>query len=368
MKSRRYVNKNTLFVFVIIICITVFLKLFLYKLMPLKYFYDSLHILGTMNGTAHADGSYLYVANIFNKINIFKFSTMEQWSWFITIIFFPIIIYIIDGRKKYSIYQYIFISANIILLDIYVLGLSKDIIQFIYFLVIYIILSKNWKNTTKLILSCMVLLYEALNFRIYYAIMAMIMVTIYYIYIMFIKNKEINKRTGFKIISLSLLFFFIEVFIVQLISTDNYISILHARSNVNLQREHVTDTVTMIKDWLGINTNYFKFIGNYIINVFRIMIPIELLFKGVKYIPFIVYQIFITLQIVKSCKKMNDKNILWIITTIAFLMVSIIFEPDFGSFIRHESALSLILLQLTNINYEKGENELDKNIANRYVK
>ena len=32
------------------------------------------------------------------------------------------------------------------------------------------------------------------------------------------------------------------------------------------------------------------------------------------------------------------------------MMISIIFEPDFGSFIRHESALTLLLLEMNVIN------------------
>jgi hypothetical protein len=156
--------------------------------------------------------------------------------------------------------------------------------------------------------------------------------------------------------------FFAEVFILQFISRDNYISILYARLEINIQREAIVDASTMINDLLGPNTNYIMFIGNYIINIFRVMVPVELLLKSIKYIPFIVYQIFITYQIIKSCTKINDNSILWIITTISFMMISVIFEPDFGSFIRHESALILILLELTNINYDKMEmNNNEKN-------
>jgi hypothetical protein len=362
MRKRKNINKDLLLAIVIVIFVTIFLKAFLYDLLPPKYFYDSKHILGAMNGTATADKSYVFVANIFRFINIFNFSSISQWGWLMSLIFIPILIFVITRRRQYSLVQYIFILSSVVLLDIYVFGLTKDIIQFLFFLLLYIVLKTKMKNITKLILCCLILLYEALNFRVYYAIMAMIMINIFIIYIFFIKNKKLNKQIVFKIIILSLIMFFAEVFILQFISRDNYISILYARLEINIQREAIVDASTMINDLLGPNTNYIMFIGNYIINIFRLMVPVELLLKSIKYIPFIVYQIFITYQIIKSFTKINDNSILWIITTISFMMISVIFEPDFGSFIRHESALILILLELTNINYDKMEmNNNEKN-------
>nr|WP_288305904.1 hypothetical protein [uncultured Romboutsia sp.] len=106
----------------------------------------------------------------------------------------------------------------------------------------------------------------------------------------------------------------------------------------------------MINDIFGENTNYFKFIFNYIINAFRMMFPIELITKGIKYIPFIIYQLFITTNILNLGKKLSRNNILIFATIVSFMMISIIFEPDFGSFIRHESALTLLLLEMNVIN------------------
>lgn len=350
------VSKNLFCVLIFVIIETIFLKVFMYNILPDKYFFDALHILGVMNETAYTDPSYTYTANLFNKINIFGFSNIQQWGFLIALVFMPFLVFIIAKKKAYNLWQYIFIVASFTLLDIYVLGLSKDIIQFVYFFIIYLILSsKKMGNVKKIILSCLVLLYEAMNFRVYYAIMAMLIVSIYVIYEMFKKNKKCNKIKFKKIIILALCVFFAEVFVVQIVSAENYTAILHARSSVNMWRENDTAANTIINDVLGLNTNYFKFMGNYIINTIRLMFPIELFTKGPVQILFCIYQVFITMNIIGSCKRMNESNCLWVITIISFFMVSIIFEPDFGSFVRHESALILIILEITGINYSKNK-------------
>lgn len=347
-------NKKTFGYCSLIFIISIIIKLLQYKILPSKYFYDSTHILSLMNGNYIADKSYNFTAKLFDTINLFNFNSLQEWSIILSLIFTIIIFMIIIQKKEYNLKQYIFIYSSIVLLNIYVFNLSKDIIQFTFFLIIYlIILNKKLSNQTKLILTSIVLLYETLNFRIYYAIMIMIMWTIYIIYIKLIKDKKLKKETILKILLLSITIFFLEVFIVHLISPDNYNSILNARNIVNIGRDSSIDAVTIIKDLLGENSNYLIFIGNYLINTIRILFPIELLFKGIKYIPFIVYQLFITYSLFKTSKKINNNNILTIITVISFIMISIIFEPDFGSFIRHESALILFLIEISLIGDSK---------------
>lgn len=341
------IKKNFLLLIFFMAIETIFLKTFMYDLLPNKYFLDAGHILGVMNGIAGTDKSYSYVASIFNMINVFGFTNIQQWGYLIAMIFVPILIKCISKYRNYNQVELIFIFAAFTLLNIYVFGISKDIIQFVYFLFIFIILSnKKLKNVSKIILICLVLLLEAYFFRIYYAIMAMLIVTIYFIYINFINEKKVDKKQFVKIIILSFSLFFLEIYVVQLLSYDNYDAILNARYSVNIWRVNDANAATIINDLLGQNTNYLKFIGNYVINFIRLLFPFELIFKGIKQIIFAIYQIFITTMLIKSCKKINYNNCLWIITLLSFIMISTIFEPDFGSFVRHETAAILIVLEV----------------------
>ncbi len=351
-KSKKlFINKRIFCLILIIILETFLVKAFQFKILPEKYFYDSTRILALSRGlTTITDKSYSFAGNFFRVINIFGFTTLMQWSYFLSFVSIILIIFVLAKNRKISLKNFIFVIASVVLLNIYVFNISKDIIQFLFFYLIFIVLSnKKISNKRKLSLSFLILLIEAIGFRIYYLIMAMLMVTIYCIYIKKIKNKKINKKTIEKILLIALILFFTEIFVVQLVSTNNYNSIINARYIANINRESSPDSVTIINDLLGRNTNFIKFILNYLINFVRMLFPIELITKGVKYIPFIFYQLFITFTLFKTSTKLNDKNIMWLITFVSFIMISVIFEPDFGSFIRHESALFLIMFEMNKI-------------------
>jgi hypothetical protein len=346
-------SKKTIFFLLQIFSLAILTKYLQYKVLPEKYFYDSKFILSLMDGNYIADKTYNMTAYIFDKINIFHFYKLEQWSIFFAIIFNVIIFVILFKRKKnYTFSQFIFIYASTVLLNIYVFNLGKDIIQFCVFLLIYMILiNTKIKNKKKLIFILAILIIEALTYRVYYGIMAIILLTIYLIYVIFIKNKKLNNNNNnyaFKIILLCFIFFLMEVFFISIVSKKNYTSIVYARSSVNVYRDFDTDAVTIIKEPLGENDTFIKFVGNYCINSIRMAFPLELLSKGVKYIPFVFYQIYIIYIFIRELKKINDRNILLISTFLSYFMISVIFEPDFGSFIRHESAMILILIELSN--------------------
>ena len=362
------ISKNLFLVLLILIIETFVLKITIYHFLPQKYFYDANHILEVMRGSKLTDVSYSYVAGIFNTVNIFNFTTIFQWGALIALIITPIILIILTKNKKYSLSQYFFIISSFTLLNIYVFGISKDIVQFVYFLIIYLVLSNNkLSNIKKITIISGVLLFEAISFRIYYALMAMLIVTIYFIYKKFIYNKKISKKQFIKIISLSLAAFFLEIFIVQILSTQNYNSIINARLSVNIQRIGSVDASTIVNDPLGPNNNFFIFIGNYLINAIRFLFPIELLTKGPLQMVFCLYQIYISVSLIRSCNKINNRNCLWIFTVISFLMISFIFEPDFGSFVRHESALFLIIIEITNLSICRKEAKAIYGISDKYI-
>lgn len=359
--SKKFYKKNLEWL-LLIFPIAIIVKIAQQIILPDKYFYDSQKILMIMNGSISADKSYLVTADLFNFINIFKFDSLIEWSILLAFIFNIIVFYILLTRhKKYTFTQYVFIYASIVLLNIYVFNLSKDIIQFIVFFIISnIIVNRKMSNFSKIITIALIMVIEALTYRIYYGIMAMILFSIYGIYLVFIKNKVVNKKNILKIIIISILLFFLELFIISLVSQNSYNSIVNARNSVNQYREDGTDANTMITEILGENTNFVKFVGNYIINFFRMMFPIELLFKGIKYIPFILYQIYISYIFLKNAKKISTNNIVILATYLSFFMVSAIFEPDFGSFIRHETTAILIIIEMANYKDEVKEEKNEK--------
>lgn len=356
MKEKKY-NKYHFFLCLLIIPLSLLIHFVKYLILPAKYFYDSNKILALVLGyNIPSDKAFDFVSNIFKRINIFHFSTIQQWSLIITIFFSLIIFFLLLKDKGKGISSYIYIYASVVLLNIYVFNLSKDIIQFVFALILFFILEKiNTSNFKKMIIMSFVLLFETLYFRTYYGIMLIIMWDFYIVYYIFSKKLIIDKNKFFKILVISFFALILQIYLIKIIFPSIYQIIISARNTANIRRENSPDAVTIINDLLDVKTNYFLFIGNYLINTIRLAIPIELTFKGIKYIPFILYQVFITYNIFKLNKKINDENILYILTLISFIMISIIFEPDFGSFVRHESAYFIFLIKIIWINNKETD-------------
>ena len=137
---------------------------------------------------------------------------------------------------------------------------------------------------------------------------------------------------------------------------ENYNTILNARNSANLSRIMDIDAKTIIINIFP-NSNIIFFFINTLISVARILIPVELLFKGFNYIPFIIFQLYFTFQLitfVTNNKRLDNHDTqrlsILVHVVISFIIVAAIFEPDFGSLIKHESALIIFVLPIIESN------------------
>lgn len=346
------IKRNNVPIAFAIVLEAIILKFFQFAFLPEKYFFDSNHILNEMHALSHgitkSDTTYIFTAKFFNYINILGLNTLLSWSICITVIFTLILVlYVLLRKKTFSKHELLFLFMNVGLLNIYVFNLSKDIIQFVIFGIIALILTNNrLKPFWKIIFTCIALFLEGLFFRKYYLLMIPFIIT-FYILIKLITGGKDNKNNYAKIITTFIVLFFAEIFAMQTLSNENYNMVANARYGVNVWRENDPFAVTIINDPFGKNTNFLIFIANYLVNLMRLMCPIELLLKGMKYIPFIIYQILVTIIVIsqiKYIKNSSSNKKLFLSVVISFILMSAIFEPDFGSWVRHESTLFFIYL------------------------
>ena len=91
---------------------------------------------------------------------------------------------------------------------------------------------------------------------------------------------------------------------------------------------------------------------NYLLIVVRILFPIELISYGPKYILYVFYQLLVTYSLIKNLSSYKTncqiKNIS-VLIYVAFLFTSATFEPDFGSWIRHEVVVFPLLMIMNDI-------------------
>ena len=118
--------------------------------------------------------------------------------------------------------------------------------------------------------------------------------------------------------------------------------IFSVRDIVNKYRIDSVDAKTIILYILQGKSIALYYI-NYLINFFRLLFPIELILKSIKYIPYIVFQIWLSLKLWSWKKNIKHE---YVMLLYSYILVSTIFEPDFGSFLRHTIPYFIFIINL----------------------
>ena len=338
---------NKRYLLMLVLPITVLAKFIQFNFLPDKYFYDSSRMLSMLNNTGDMPawgGGYEVVVNVFKKINFLGFTTLNEWAIFLATIFGIMLVFMIARLEDMDIVQTIFMMASIGLLNIYVFNISKEIIQYGIFMLMYIIvIQKKIKPPIKVILCFGVFYWESTFFRSYYILMGALFVLVYCIFKKIqIDNKPIKAGTVCKILIIIFFAVFVLLFLSKYISYEDYQMVL----GVSESHENLGATSAIV-DLIPVNGNLGLFMLNYVINAVRMMIPVELLTNGVFYVPFVLFQVFVLYYFVKSLKKLNrdtsDMEVIALAAFCGYLLGSFLFETVFGSFVRHEAATFPIL-------------------------
>lgn len=339
-------NKNTL---IIILCaLSMFMQFFLIPKLPEKYFYDSNGIISIVNGNynlAHFDESYVFAGKFFKSINIFHFNTFSQWAITITVLLLIMTIIYLFKFKYITLGDMIFIYMVIGLANIYLFRISKDFIQCFFWILMYIIIKKSKDDNKKLYIGLVVLyLFEGIFFRSYYFAIG---IFTFFILLLISRGK---KKDFLKIMISIIVIFFVGLLVLQKVLPGAYNYLINLRTALNQSRISSADATTMINDIFKNNGNVAVYMLNYVLNFARMLFPIELATKGVIYFLFIGYQLYFTYSLIKSTgfvlkNKVKDYYI-YIAIIIGYLAIANLFEPDYGSFVRHEVTLYFIFLDL----------------------
>ena len=338
-------NRNTCIMLVIPIAIIA--KLIEHLFLPDKYFFDSSRMLIMMQDREFKqawEGSYRVTVDIFNRINIFKFTTLLQWSIFVGIIFNIIVIFMLKKTRGMSLWQCVFTLMCIGLGNIYIFNLGKDIIQFTLFFMCFVAISiKCIPNMMKVIICVGVFYWESTFFRNYYIIIAFFIFAIYMIFKV-ARVRKVKLNLVKILMTIIVLYGFVYLFlnVARVAMPNEYQEILECKeSSTQIGASSVID------DKIDFGENINLYMANYIINSLRMVFPIELINEGGFYLPFLLFQIILLYYIVVNIKNMHairENNVIALSCFLAYFMGSVLFEPDFGSFARHEAATFPVIL------------------------
>ena len=134
------------------------------------------------------------------------------------------------------------------------------------------------------------------------------------------------------------------------------------RSDLNANREGAIDAVTIISPFVGGDSPVISYI-NAVLTQISLVIPWPLLMRGSQYVIYavVILALWMTLLItvVRGWKKLSQKDrhgvhigvsVLW-----ATLTVQAIFEPDYGSYLRHLTPMLPLILAVTLIASRSGD-------------
>lgn len=345
LKYAKIRQQNRDITLMLIIPTVILAKIIHIFLLPSRYYFDSWRMLGMMNGGGMtAWGGYQNTVDFYSKINILHLNTLSQWSIVMGLIMTPIIMLLVSRTKQMEFRECIFTLMATGVLNIYVFSITKEMIQILYFLCIYVIIGLPVKGISLKILMCAGVYYwESTSFRSYYIIMAAMTVFMYAIFLWIKKRRIITKKHIFIFVVACFFAVFILFYVSRFVSYNDYNEALNIRDGTTSTIEGAQSAIV---NPIEVNGNLGIFMFDYVINAFRMMIPIELLIKSPMYAPFVIYQFFILYYFFKTVKniKQLDSNMLVTISCFAaYFFGSVVFEPDFGSWVRHEAATFPIL-------------------------
>lgn len=296
-------------------------------------------------GTSDAAGN---ASVFFRLINFFHLTTINEFEFYITIIWNAILFFLFISRTKpYTIGQFLFLSISIIVLNIWDFCLAKEPVQMLFFLAIYLaIISKKLTHLQKIYVSLFIIIISILYYRVYYILIIgffAIVSILCQLFIIKAKNKTSLSKV-LLIIFLCAFGYFVFLNVCKFISYDSYTELIRVRLRSSTANTEITSLFN--------SENLIIFCFDYLIVIFRLLFPVELLPMGIKYWPYALYQFILSVYVIKFMKniKANNKSQnLALYIYLAFLLTSATFEPDFGSWVRHEAACFPLLLIISNI-------------------
>lgn len=300
---------------------------------------------------------------LFDFINLFNIRSYIGWEIFFTLLLnIPVYLMIKEYYRTHPLAQWkenLFIYMNVAVLNIFCFNMAKEPYQMLFFILMYYcIVLRKATYVKKCCLIIGVLLLCTFLARRYYALIIMYFVflvfTVGYLFKKNVKRKLTNKQLAIYIVLMLLSICGLHYLFMAFMGGKDpeiYLDLI----NVNNRSGMGTSEITPLFNASGGPL----FTAEYFIKIFRLLFPVELLLKGkITYIFLIVNQLLLVVFMIRAFKGMGGKGNstrltrtssvstrnLALFTYIAFLLCSAAFEPDFGSWVRHQGVVFPIML------------------------
>ena len=299
-------------------------------------------------------------ALLFKNINFFDLRTYEEFEVYISIIWNIILLMIIFSlRKKINMMQAVFLVLTILILNIFDFNLAKEPVQMLYFVLIYIVIaSKSLRDGFKYVMCFGILYWASVSFRNYYILIALFMLGASWICKTFVLMKDKLQVFDIVIVIFALgVGYFLLLTVAKVAMPEDYAELVRVRTRETPARTDISNLIT------NSDSNLALFTLDYLLMLVRMMVPVELITYGPKYWPYVAYQIMVTMYVIfalKNIKRNNKSKNIALYVYLGFLCGSATFEPDFGSWVRHEAAIAPVLFILADMyKFKKSRTDME---------
>lgn len=299
-----------------------------------------------------------------NAISFFQlldlgFTSYQSWEVYLTIIYNILIFLCVKNFYERNPYagrnENCFVYLNVAILNIFCLNLAKEPYQMAFFFLMAMAIAIPKDYNRKSIALIVALVLTILYSRKYFGLVLMYFLILNFVVDKFfgknqqeqIEMSDSKKKMYGKLLLMAVLFGVLHYFFMSYLMTgnaDTYDEMVAANSR------DWTPAASEITP-LFPNSNPALLAVDYFLKILRLMVPIELLFKlKVTYLFLLVYQglllTFLARTFRNRDKQQNPTRTIAMYLYIAFLLCSAAFEPDFGSWVRHQGVAFPVILLL----------------------
>ncbi len=300
--------------------------------LPLKYFYDSNTLLNVIDDVRLYSYEFRLFDSYYNTAVFYYYfmpfddgsppdvilralSALLAWAPIVA----SFLIFNNNRRYLHVSDSIVFIFGSVIT-AIYCGQRSKELLAIWFAFFAFYFLYKN-----KLVLAFFSVFIYSVFFRAYWIVAV-------YIYIALIVSLHFSYSVAkFKQILLFIFLFTVLPLLYYFITGD---FLTDHRFKINDAR-YLEDNATVLNNVL-FNTTIIYDLVNIIISFFRFLLPVELIvLGGFKYLMFVFYWMLIVYKVVKIIKFKKECSLDVLLLMVALFITLTIFEPDFGSFVKH---------------------------------
>lgn len=326
----------------VVMSLTAFLK---FRLYPPTQFYDANGILNAVNagGRADVDPSFQFAIAAFLPLQkIFGVMTLEQWGYLLLVPGGLVFAFLVWKRKPQSLFAALLLLCFSVLLPFFVLTTSKDMLQYLIFFLVALALMYLPNEWSRILAAAALLVPVVLLFRSYYVLLLGLSLLLFVLTRIYRAQRGVKRRT--LLISAVLLAAVAGLFLLRTLlpaATDRLFTV---RSMTNYAAGHDMAGDKIINDLLPLDRSVPGFLVNYITAAVRLLLPLELLASPGD-APFVVFELLLVGLLLAGflqARRSGEKTAVYALIG-AFFLMSFFFEPDFGSWFRHQAAAFPIL-------------------------